>query len=67
MARKQAERTRTKEEKPPTTASRKKHIEQAEEPTTPAQEWGERRASGKIIETGGHSAGINPAQPDKKR
>lgn len=65
MARKEETPSRANRAKPRTTVPRKKRTEQADQPTTPAEEWGERRATGEIIKSGGHSAGINPARPDK--
>ncbi len=49
-----------------TTTARKRRTRRAEQRTTPAEEWGQRRATGKIIESGGHEAGIDPAERSRR-
>ncbi|HZU35749.1 MAG TPA: hypothetical protein VFA18_07570 [Gemmataceae bacterium] len=42
-----------------------KSTRQAEQPTTAAQEWGQRQATGEMIESAGQKSGTNPAR-DKR-
>ena len=65
MARQQRAPSQPKERRRPS-PRRPRPVKRAEEPTTPAEEWGEREATGKIIESGGHNAGVNPAHPEKR-